>query len=292
MEHQLWTAFEQRLGQLSTTFHPHARFQDKDIVRVFYGAVRHDRPTCWACLKDNGPVHARKKPLPSPSVLCRRLRSPAVLDLLHRLHRDALCPPGDAPLLWWVDGKPLPSGGASADRQAGYGRAARSKAKGYKLPAFVGSDGSVPIWRIAPLNTDERGMARRMARQAEIQGSLVGDAHFDDNPLHDVCLAPGERQLVTPRRFKNAQSTGHRRHSPSRLHSLNLISDPVAEFGRDLLRQRGGVERYFGNLTRFAGGLSPLPAWERTHRRVHRWVQAKRIVNALRMQLRKQTYVA
>ena len=46
-----------------------------------------------------------------------------------------------------VDGKPLPIGGCSKDRQAGYGRSAGGKAKGYKLHALVGSDGSVQAWR-------------------------------------------------------------------------------------------------------------------------------------------------
>lgn len=292
MEHQLWLAFEQRLRSLSTSFRPHCHFQDRDIIRVFYWAVLHDRPTAWACCKEHWPLHARKKPLPSPSAMCRRLRSPSVLNLIRCLERDVLCPQGHPPLVWWVDGKPLPIGGASADRQAGYGRAARSKAKGYKLHALVGSDGSLPIWRLTPMNKDERVMARRMARQAEIQGYLVGDGNFDDNPLHHVCQAHGELQLVTPRRRPDAKGVGHRRQSLGRLRCLAMLDNPMSAFGPELLRQRSAIERYFGNLTSFGGGLSPLPSWVRTHRRVHRWVQAKLIFNALRMQLRKQTYVA
>jgi Transposase DDE domain len=292
MEHQLWRSFEQRLAALSTPFRPRCTFQDKDIVRVYYWAVLHDRPTCWACSKDNWPPHARKRPLPSPATVCRRLRSPAVLDLLRRLERAALCPGGDPPLLWLIDGKGLPIGGASTDRQAGYGKAAGGKAKGYKLHALVGCDGSVPIWRLAPMNTDERVMARRMLRQAEVQGYVVGDAAYDDNPLHDVCLSKGQLQLVTPRRYKKAKGLGHHRHSPCRLRSLAILDSPCPEFGRGLRKQRQAIERYFGNLTSFGGGLAPLPAWVRTYRRVRRWVQAKLIFNALRMQLRDQTYVA
>lgn len=292
MEHQLWRSFEQRLRQLSTSFNPHCAYQDCEIVRVYYWAVLHDRPTCWACDRRNWPPHARKKPLPSPSVMSRRLRSPAVLGLLRCLERDVLCPQGDPPLLWLVDGKGLPIGGASSDRQAGYGKAAGGKAKGYKLHAFVGCDGAVPIWRIAPMHQDERVMARRMARQAEIQGYLVGDSNFDDNHLHDVCLSKGDLQLVTPRRYRNAKGLGHHRHSPGRLRCLEILDSPAPQFGRGLLRQRRAIERYFGNLTSFGGGLGPLPAWVRTHHRVRRWVQAKLIFNALRMQLRNQTYVA
>ena len=292
MEHELWLSLERRLAQLSTPFRPHCTFQDRDIARVFHWAALHDRPTCWACDKRNWPLYARKKPLPSPSVMSRRLRSPSVLDLLGHLARDVLDPQGDPPLLWRVDGKSLPIGGASGDRQAGYGRAAGGKAKGYKLHALVGGDGSLPIWRLAPMNKDERVMARRMVRQADVQGYVVGDAAFDDNLLHDACWAKGNLQLLTPRRYQKAKGLGHHRHSPGRLRSLEILDSPFPAFGRSLLKGRQAIERYFGNLTSFGGGLGPLPAWVRTYRRVHRWVQAKLIFNALRMQLRKQTYVA
>jgi hypothetical protein len=142
------------------------------------------------------------------------------------------------------------------------------------------------------MNKDERVMAQRMARQADIQGYRVGDGNFDDNPLHDVCVAHGALQLVTPRRRPKAQGVGHRRQSPGRIRGLALIDNPSYAFGPELLRQRSAIERYFGNLTSFAGGLSPLPAAVRTYRRGQRWVQAKLIFNALRMQLRQQTYVA
>src|SRR5436190_22795117 len=104
MEHQLWHSFEQRLRRLSTSFNPHCTYQDADIVRVHYWAVLHDRPTAWACDRRNWPLHARKKPLPSASVMSRRLRSPSVLGLLRQLEGEVLCPQGDPPLLWLVDG--------------------------------------------------------------------------------------------------------------------------------------------------------------------------------------------
>jgi hypothetical protein len=293
MERQLWLSLQQRLRPLSTRFRPRCTYQDADIVRVYYWAVLHDRPTAWACERRNWPPHARKGPLPSPSAMSRRLRGPAVRELLRQLQGAVLGPQGDhPPLLWLVDGKGLPIGGASGDRQAGYGKAAGGKAKGYKLHALVGADGSVPVWRVAPMYKDERVMARRMVRQAAIQGYLVGDSYFDDNQLHDVCLDKGGLQLVTPRRYRHAKGRGHHRHSPGRLRCLEILDSPDPRFGRGLFCQRRAIERYFGNLTSFGGGLGPLPAWARTHRRVHRWVQAKLTFNALRMQLRNQTYVA
>lgn len=76
MEHQLWSLLEQHLARLASPFNPYCTYQDKEIVRVFW-AVLHDRPTCWACRHANWPLHTCKRPLPSPSQMSRRLRSPA-----------------------------------------------------------------------------------------------------------------------------------------------------------------------------------------------------------------------
>ncbi len=94
---------------------------------------------------------------------------------------------GDKRLVWVIDGKPLIVSGSSSDRQTGFGRAQRGNARGYKLHLIQGIDGLVAAWRIAPMNKDERVMARRMVRTADIQGYLLADANYDSNPLHEVC---------------------------------------------------------------------------------------------------------
>jgi hypothetical protein len=60
-------------------------------------------------------------------------------------------------------------------------------------------------------------------------------------------------------------------------------------FGAALVNARRQVERFFGNLTSFAGGLGPLPSWVRTLPRVERWIQAKLAINAVRIQLKTMT---
>src|SRR5262249_9472796 len=155
------------------------------------------------------------------------------------------------------------------------------KAKGYKLHALVGTDGSVPAWRVAPMNKDERVMARRLLRQAEGQGYVLADGNYDDNNTHAVCDAKGGLQLGAPRRDGSGKGLGHRRQSAGRLRCIALLTDPVSEFGRQLHAGRPAVERYFGNLTSFGGGLAHLPPWVRGHRRVRRWVQAKLVLNRL-----------
>ena len=122
MEHQLFKAIVAvvcSLDNLATA--PRFDFSDQDIVLVYYWSVIYDRPTSWACQRRHWPLHLRKRPLPSPATMSRRLRSPAVVSLLDRLERRVIAPkePG---LYWMLDGKPLSIGGCSKDRQAGYGK--------------------------------------------------------------------------------------------------------------------------------------------------------------------------
>lgn len=289
MECQLYRCI---LTILATIDHrPHnvlCRFSDARIVQVWYWAVIHDRPVSWACQASSWPPWWRGN-LPSGSTLSRRLRRPSVKRLLQTLERRVTAPERQG-LFWKLDGKPLPIGGCSKDRQAGYGRAAGGKAKGYKLHAIVGNQGRIAEWRVAPMNKDERIMAARMLRDAQIQGYVVADSNYDSNPLHAVCEKRGELQLVTRRRGGPGRSLGHRRHTKGRLRSIALLENPRPDFGTGLMHARDQIERDYGNLTNWGGGLSGLPSWVRTYPRVYRWVQAKLTLTALRRTLRSSTY--
>jgi hypothetical protein len=297
MEHQLWKAIVALLAEFSKPrFNPREDFTDHDIVRIWYWAVIHDRPTTWALDADHWPPHLRRGlRLPSDGTMSKRLRRPAVVALLTRLEERVVRPtqPG---LYWMIDGKPLVIGGCSKDRQAGYGRAAGGKAKGYKLHALVNPRGDVAGWRVAPMNTDERVMATRLVKAAPevVQGYVVTDSNYDSNPLHAVCAArpAGQLQLVNRRRYGPSHGHGHRKQTAGRLRSKELLENPWPHFGEQLVADRAQIERYFGGLVNWGGGLTGLPAWVRTHRRVHRWVQAKLILSALKQQLRQTTYAA
>jgi len=292
MEHQLWKAIVAALMTLDKPRTPAAwDFSDEDIVKVYYWAVIHDRAVSWACAAQHWPVHGRRRPLPSQTTMSRRLRTPSVIALLNALERRVVAPkePG---LFWIIDGKPLPIGGCSKDRQAGYGRAANCKAKGYKMHVIVDSEGAVASWRLAPMNKDERVMAERMLKTAPIQGYVVADSNYDSNKLHEVCQSRPQLQLVTRRRYGSNHGTGHRKQSPGRLRSMHLTENPYPAFATQLLRDREQIERRFGQLTNWGGGLTCLPAWVRTHRRVYRWVQAKLVLTALKRSFRIRSCVA
>ena len=66
-----------------------------------------------------------------------------------------------------------------------------------------------------------------------------------------------------------------------------LLGTAPSPFGKALYALRGDIERRFGNLTGFGGGLQPLPSWVRTPHRVALWVAAKLVLNGVQYCLRK-----
>lgn len=292
MEHQLWQSIVAVLAKINKARRPSRfDFSDEDIVKVYYWSVIHDRPISWACDPKHWPLWHRRMELPSPSTISRRLRSPSVGALLNALADHGIAPrkPG---LYWMIDGKPLTISGCSQDRQAGYGRAANCKAKGYKIHAIVDSQGGIAAWRLAPMNQDERVIGARLLRTAPIQGYVMADSNYDSNKLHAICDQRENLQLVTRRRYGPQHGTGHRKQTAGRLRSMQLTESPFAAFANQLLRNRDAIERQFGNLTSWGGGLMGLPSWVRTYRRVYRWVQAKLVLASIRRSFATRTYAA
>ena len=120
----------------------------------------------------------------------------------------------------------------------------------------------------------------------------MGDSNYDSNKVHRVCEARGELQLVTRRRYGPDCGTGHRKQAAGRLRSIQLTENPYPAFADQLLRDRADIERRFAHVTNWGGGLTCLPPWARTHRRVQRWVQAKLVLTALKRSHRTRTYAA
>jgi hypothetical protein len=124
-------------------------------------------------------------------------------------------------------------------------------------------------WEVRPADHGDPTTARVLVNRLGGTGYLVGDSNFDGNRLHETA-ARRHHQLVAPRK-RRGRGLGQCRHSAGRLRALELLTHP---FGAALYRRRSFVERCFGHLTSFGGGLGPLPCWVRRLHRVKRWAQA------------------
>lgn len=277
MERELW------LSLYAFVSHSQVRgkgwlYSTATIVMVYLWAVVHDRPMSWAVDKRNWPDDLRPGLLPSQSQLSRRMRSPDVVDLMTEIeHQFSAMVGADCRLIGILDGKPLEVSNVSKDPDAGYGRAAGGKHKGYKLHV-TDADGPTPLaWALSPMNVSEKTMAATLIPTLLGNGYLLGDGNYDTNNLHEVAHEAGY-QLVAPKSHKD-KGLGHRRQSPHRLRSIELLQ---GRFGKALFNYRKQIERQFGTLVSFGGGLTCLPAWVRRFHRVRNWVHAKILINAIR----------
>ena len=282
MEGELWMELYRRIMESGKFGRGRwQQFSDARIALVYFWAVLHDRPVCWACDERNWPDDQPGGPLPSNATMSRRLRTEgvqAVLDWLEMAHRQRL----GGGLFKCIDAMPLLIGNSSGDRQAGYGRAARGKGKGYKFYAIYDPNGVVDAWRVCPMNVSEKKMGRRLVGRLSGTGYLIGDGEYDDSKLYALA-ALQQWQLVAPKR--KGAGLGHRRQRPERLRGIALQQ---TAFGQGLLRSRAGIERFFGAWSSAGGGLTRPPAWIRTLPRVRRWVQAKLIIQYTRTSQKQQ----
>ena len=283
MEGELWRKVYPLVVELGKKHRSRkVRHSNAWVVAVYVWGVLHDRPRSWACDKENWPPRWRSCDLPSGSCLSRRLRSPAVLALVDDLERRCREMFGHS-LFRSIDAMPLPIGGSSGDKQAGYGRAAASKAKGYKLYAILDSSGGVDVWRLGPMNTSEKVMAKRLLRDLGGTGYLLGDGEYDDSKLYHYAASKG-LQLVAPKR--KGAALGHHYQHPHRRRAIDLQR---GAFGKALLHHRPTIDRFFGAWHSAGTGIKHPPSWVRTHRRVRLWVQAKLILHYVRAQRQRLT---
>jgi hypothetical protein len=260
------------------------RFSDLWIALVFLWATTCDRPVCWATRAENWPAEFAWFSPPSPATMSRRLPSESVRRLLDKA-LAFLNPPDSKGPEHWVDGKPLTVGGATKDPDAKVGRGAGMMAKGYKLHAIWACTGTLEAWSVEPLNVSEPKVAARMVRVLRGPGYLVGDHLFDWRVLYDLAGDRGIQLVVSPEK-NGSPIPGRRRQSAHRVIGLRLAHTP---FGQAMLHRRFGIDRLFGQLGNFGGGLCPLPNWVRRLPRVRRWVLGKLIWFCFRRQLKTFT---
>lgn len=278
MDRELWLALYEFVKKMPVRGQGWL-YSTAEIVMVYFWAVVHDRPMCWATDKRNWPEDLRPRPLPSQSQLSRRMRGADVVELMTFVENTFVTMIGaNQRLIRIIDGKPLEVSNVSKDPDARYGRSAGGMHKGYKWHV-VHAGGPTPLaWGLAPMNTSEKVMAAKLIPTLPGEGYLLGDSEFDTNPLHDLAHEAGHQIVAAPKR-RQTKGLGHRRHSPHRLRSITLLQ---SHFGRALYRYRRQIEREFGTLVSFGGGLTCLPAWVRRFNRVRNWLHAKILINAVR----------
>jgi IS5 family transposase len=287
MERELWSLLYPLLRRVGHDFHQkYVQFQPWVIVAVTLWAALQDRPLCWACNPRNwGRTTLRPLRLPSASVVSRRAYGVAV-GLCRRALEQAIRASGHPALVAFIDGKPLSIPAISHDPDAGFGRGAGQKSKGYKLHAVISTRGMPEAWEITPIQTAETKVAEQLVGQLEYGGYLLGDANYDANGVFDAAAAKGYAVRAIHKRANAGQ--GHRYQSPHRQRSIDAAS---TEFSKALRKTRGEIERQFATLASFGCGLKPLPAWVRRLHRVRIWVWDKLLINAARI-LRKQRLMA
>jgi transposase len=280
MERELWPRLYhlimevgQGLRLIGVSFQPHI------ILLTFCWAALHDRPVRWACNPRHWSTTTLRPPrLPSPATVSRRLRrvDTAMLmrALVQRLRRDE-----EPRLVGAIDGKPLLIGGSGHDRDARCGRGAGMWARGYKFYAVWAGRPVPETYRVYPMNANENKVAEEMMPDLNGGGGyLLGDGEYDANGVFDAAGAAGY-QVLAPREDPEA-GLGHTYQSPYRRRCIELMR---TSFGREVWGLRGRIERTFGNLTSFGGGLTSPPAWIRHLKRVWLWVSAKLAINGARI---------
>jgi hypothetical protein len=291
MEREFWAEISQGICDVAGGFKDSGRFLHPTalIVRVHLWSVLHDRPTCWACCPQSWDARTRPQRLPDQSTMSRRLRSHAFKQFMNHLSARMAGKPSSS-LIKYLDGKALTVASHSIDRCATWGRAGSGMRRGYKLHVIRSNRPMPEQWIVAPLNVDERKMARRMLRRLaggnHGGGYLLADGNYDTSLVHDAAAAAAH-QLLAPRP-RPGTGLGHRYNSRHRLRSIEMLESParVSSFGTTLYEQRKQVERDFANLSSFGGGLTTLPPWARGIRRVRMWVWGKLIINAARIRCR------
>src|ERR1700722_13562715 len=211
MERELWRSLCLLAKKLDKPW-GNWRYSTADVLTAYFWAVVHDRPTSWAANPREWPDDVRPALLPPQSTLSRRLRRPETVQLMTEVeqHLLALFAVGNC-LAHIIDGKPLGVSGVSKDADAGYGRGAGGKQKGYKLHAVWGR-APLPVgWVLAPLNVSEKTVARWLIETLPGGGYLLGDTQYDVNYLYDAAEDAGFQLVTKKTRSRGRGGLGHRR---------------------------------------------------------------------------------
>lgn len=259
------------------------KYTDQQVVKMYLWSVGHDRPLCWACDRGHYTTIYRPKQLPSISQFCRRVKTSRIQQLLEAVASYFLQHHAPAAVAFF-DGKPLVVSEYSKDPDAKTGYADGRMRRGYKLHGFVTEDGWITKFAIHSLNVGEPNTARSLL-DAISPGTLVlADGNYDSGPLYQA-IAGRQSMLLTRLRSAARAERQMRYMCPARRAAV-ILWENYTDACERTMKIRDKVERIFGALTCFGGGLAPLPAWVRRLPRVRRWVAAKIVIYHARLFLR------
>lgn len=276
MDGQLLRALYHELLVTGKHYRPRrCTYSDNLIVFLYFLAVLQNASLRRAHDRRHWPLWMRRLPRISYSELMRRLATPSVqqqIAAFNQTLRTRLPQTREK----CVDGKPLPVGVYTKDREALRGLVAEHFwARGYKLHAVVDSSGAIDAFCVTPLNAGEATVAREQLLSAVDWRGVVlrADANYDSNALYHALAERGGR-FVAPRRKPGTGLGKGRDHHPDRLRAiLDLEHDAAMCRAHRLHRAR--IEQAFGHLTNLSFGLFALPNSVRRLHRVERWIRAK-----------------
>jgi transposase len=256
-------------------------YPDTLIVAMYVWAVWHDRPLCWAADRANYSSLFRPRRLPSRSQFCRRIKTERCRAILGGVYRRLADTGADhARCITLLDGRGFRVHSHSTDPDATRGYSSGGYGRGYKVHALAKENGRFLGIRITSMNVAEKTAARELIDEHRPAGLLLADQGYDSGPLYDYADERGAT-LLTPL-GKNA-GRGHRPQSKARMFAKSLWE----RGGEALYKRRNAIERFFGQLSAFGGGLAPLPPWVRRLERVERWITAKVIIYHARLCVRE-----
>lgn len=275
MDKKIWSTITQIVVSLNRSikkFGRRTQYSDVLVVRMYLWSVWHDRPLSWACCRDHYNSLFRPRSLPSVSQFCRRVKTKRFKVIIDAVN-ERLTQRDEETKVSFFDGKPLPVGENTCDKEAKNGYAGGGFRHGYKLHVWATEDGRIPLFRVLAMNAGEPNTARELLSRIDRGGLVLADANYDSAKLYKAVDERGG-YLLTPLKGR-AKSKNHLKHMPeSRKRALKLW-EKFPGYCESLLRYRCTIERIFSALTCFGGGLSPLPSWVRKLSRVEKWVSAK-----------------
>jgi IS5 family transposase len=258
-------------------------FSDQQIVKMLIWVGAHDRPLCWGCDRRHYNRLYRPTRLPSISQFCRRVKTGRVQAMLAAV--NAYLTRSEQPTRRaFLDGKAMILSDYTHDADARTGRASTGFAKGYKLHALATQDGRIPAFAVTPLNVGEPTTARTLTEAIEPHTLVLADANYDSCALYQAVADRGAR-LLTPLKGRSRQARGLRRMPLARRRAIGRW-DRHPHWCVRILHRRDAIDRVFGAMVSFGGGLHGLPPWVRGLDRVTRWITVKVVVYHARLQHR------